>query len=96
MISQKSSGLKGKEGGVARNLTSQHLAGRFDNTNDKRVALFMMYNLRHQTIYLIVKNRYLLHQTRSFASFIKSHLSLAFAKVKRASRSEILEEYSAY
>jgi hypothetical protein len=45
MISQKSSGLKGKERGFVRNLTSQHLAGRFDNTNDKRVALFMMYTI---------------------------------------------------
>jgi hypothetical protein len=32
---------------AARNLTSQHLAGRLDNANDKRVAFFMMNNLRH-------------------------------------------------
>jgi hypothetical protein len=63
---------------VARNLTSQHLLGRLDNADDKRVAFFMMHNLRHQTRHLIVKNRYLLHQTTSFASFVYSHLRLAF------------------
>jgi hypothetical protein len=32
---------------VARNLTSQHLTGILDNADDKRVAFFMMHNLRH-------------------------------------------------
>jgi hypothetical protein len=63
---------------VARNLTLQHLASRLDNADDKRVALFMVDNLRHQNRYLIIKNGYPLHQTTSFASFVYSHLHLAF------------------
>jgi hypothetical protein len=61
-----------------KKLTSQHLTGGFDNAKDKRIAFLMMQNLCRQARHLIIKNRYLLRQIRSFASFIKCHLSLAF------------------
>jgi hypothetical protein len=73
---KNSSGTKREK--VERKLTSQHLTGGFDNAKEKRIAFLVMQNLCHQAGHLIIKNRYLLHQIRSFASFIKCHLSLAF------------------
>jgi hypothetical protein len=70
---------KGKRS-VERKLTSQHLAGRLDNAKDKRVAFLMMHNPRRQARHLIIKNRYLLCQTTSFASFAHSHPCLAFCQ----------------
>jgi hypothetical protein len=75
-VTKNSSEETGK-GGVERKLTSQHLAGRLDNAKNKRFALFIMNNLRHQTGDLFIKRRYLLHITTGFASFINSHLCLA-------------------
>jgi hypothetical protein len=65
---------------VERKLTSQHLVGRLDNAKDKRVAFLMMQNLCRQARHLIIKNRYLLCQTTSLASFAHSHLCLAFGQ----------------
>jgi hypothetical protein len=56
----------------------------------------MMQNLRRQARHLVIKNGYLLCQTISFASFAHSHFAWHLAKDKRASRSEILKEYSAH
>jgi hypothetical protein len=81
---------------VERKLTSQHLTGRLDNAKDKRFAFLMMQNLRRQARHLIIKNGYLLCQTASFASFATAIFAWRLAKVKRASRSEILKEYSAH
>jgi hypothetical protein len=72
---KNSSGQIGKEG-VERKLTSQHLTGRLDNAKNKRFALFIMNNLRHQAGDLFIKGRYLLHITTGFASFVNSHLCL--------------------
>jgi hypothetical protein len=79
---------------VERNLTSQHLAGRLNNAKDKRIAFLMMHNftVRLDTL-----------SSRIDICFVKPQALLALsiaicawrlAKVKRASRSEILEEYS--
>jgi hypothetical protein len=81
---------------VERNLTSQHLAGRLDNAKDKRIALLMMHNLRRQARHLIIKNRYLFCQTTSLLALSTAICAWRLAKVKRVSRSEILEEYSAH
>jgi hypothetical protein len=78
-ITKQQWGKKGKRE-VERNLTSQHLAGRLDNAKDKRIAFLMMHNLRRQARHLIIKNRYLFCQTTSFASFVHSHLRLAFGQ----------------
>jgi hypothetical protein len=43
-------------------------------------AFPMMHNPRRQARHLIIKNRYLLCQTTSFASFAHSHLCLAFGQ----------------
>jgi hypothetical protein len=74
-ITKNSSEETGK-GGVERKLTSQHLAGRLDNAKNKRLALFIMNNLRRQAGDLFLKRRYLLHITTGFASFVNSHLCL--------------------
>jgi hypothetical protein len=65
---------------VERKLTSQDLAGRLDNTKNKRLAFFIMDNLRRQTGNLFIKRRYLLQITTSFASFAHSHLCLTFSQ----------------
>jgi hypothetical protein len=62
---------------VERKLTAQYLAGRLDNTKNKRFAFFIMSNLRRQTGDPFIKRRYLLHITRGFASLVNSHLCLA-------------------
>jgi hypothetical protein len=67
---------QGKKG-AKRKLTSQHLAGRLDNAKNKRFALFIMKNLHRQVGDLFIKERYLLHITTGFASFVNSHLCLA-------------------
>jgi hypothetical protein len=67
-----------EKGKIAGKLTSQQLASRFDNTNEKRVALLQMYNFCGQTRHLILEYGYLLHKAAKFAGFINSHLRLAF------------------
>jgi hypothetical protein len=49
---------KRKQSQVKKKLTSQHLAGRLDNTKDKRVAFFMMHNPHHQARHFVIKNGY--------------------------------------
>jgi hypothetical protein len=82
-----SNGVKGKKRKVARNLTSQQLTGRFNYTNKKGVALFQMYNSSRQTRHLILEYGYLCQI---------AICAWRFAKDKRLSRSEILEEYSVH
>jgi hypothetical protein len=74
-VTKDSSERTGKRG-VERKLTSQHLAGRFDNAKNERFALFIMNNLRRQTGDLFIKGRYLLHIATGLASFFNSHLCL--------------------
>jgi hypothetical protein len=61
---------------VARNLTSQQLTDRFNNTNKKRVAFFKMHNLGRQTRHFILKFGYLFHKAARFAGLVDSHLCL--------------------
>jgi hypothetical protein len=79
-ITKNSSEARRKNNQVEKKLTSQHLAGRLDNAKDKRIAFFMMHNPRHQARHLVIKNGYSLRQTTSFASFVHSHLCLAFGQ----------------
>jgi hypothetical protein len=75
-VTKTSSAQTGK-GGIKRKLTSQHLAGRFDNAKNKRFALFTMNNLRHQAGDLFFKGRDFLHIATGLASLFYSHLCLA-------------------
>jgi hypothetical protein len=77
-------GVEKKKRKVAGKLTSQQLASRFDNTNEKGVALLQMYNSSRQTRYLILEYGYLLHKTVRFAGFIHSHLRLALRQRQAA------------
>jgi hypothetical protein len=69
---------------IAGKLTSQQLASRLDNTNEKGVALLQMYNFSCQTQHLILEYGYLLHKTARFAGFTHSHLRLAFRQSQTA------------
>jgi hypothetical protein len=69
---------KKKKGKIAGKLTSQQLASRLDNTNEKRVAFLQMNSFSGQTRHLILEYGYLLHKAARFAGFINSHLRLAF------------------
>jgi hypothetical protein len=71
--------MKGKgKRKASRNLTSQHLADRLDNTNEKGVAFLEMHNFGHQTRHLILKYGYLFHEITRFAGLVHSKLRLAF------------------
>jgi hypothetical protein len=71
--------MKGKRKRKAsRNLTSQHLSDRLDNTNEKGVAFFEMHDFGHQTQHLILKYGYLFHKAARFAGLVYSKLRLAF------------------
>jgi hypothetical protein len=63
---------------AARNLTSQHLTDRLDNTNKKGVAFFEMHDFGHQTRHLILKYGYLFHKAAKFAGLFHSKLRLTF------------------
>jgi hypothetical protein len=60
------------------NLTSQHLADRLDNTNEKGVAFFEMNDFGHQTRHLILKYGYLFHKAARSAGLVYGKLRLAF------------------
>jgi hypothetical protein len=63
---------------AARNLTSQHLADRLDNTNEKGVTFFEMHDFGHQTRHLILKYGYLFHKAARFAGLVHIKLHVAF------------------
>jgi hypothetical protein len=63
---------------AARNLISQHLAERLNNTNEKGVAFFEMHDFGHQTRHLILKNGYLFQKAARFAGLVHNKLRLAF------------------
>jgi hypothetical protein len=74
--------LQQKKRKIVEKLTSQQLASRLDNTNEKGVALLQMYNFCGQTRHLILEYGYLLHKAARFAGFINSHLRLAFRQIQ--------------
>jgi hypothetical protein len=60
-ISTHSSIVKIKRKRAARNLTSQHLTDRLNDTNKKGVAFFKMHDSGYQTRHFILKSGYLFH-----------------------------------
>jgi hypothetical protein len=72
-ILTNNSGVKGKKRKAARNLTSQHLTNRLNDTNKKGVAFFEMHDSGHQTRHLILKCGYLFHKAAIFASVVQSN-----------------------
>jgi hypothetical protein len=74
-------GVKRKKRKVARNLTSQHLTDRFNNTNKKGVAFFKMHNFGRQTRHLILEYGYRFHKAARFARLVHSNLCLVMALV---------------
>jgi hypothetical protein len=68
---------KRKKRKAARNLTSQHLTGRLNDTNKKGVAFFKMHDFGHQTRHLILKCGYLFHKAARLAGLVQSNLCLA-------------------
>jgi hypothetical protein len=74
-ISTHSSTIKIKKRAI-RNLTSQHLTDRLNDTNKKGVAFFKMHYSGHQTRHFILKGGYLFHQAARFASLVQSNLCL--------------------
>jgi hypothetical protein len=62
---------------MAKDITKQ----QWDKGNKKDKSKGILHrNLRRQARHLIIKNRYLLCQTTSFASFAHTHLCLAFGQ----------------
>jgi hypothetical protein len=74
----KSSSSQTEKEGVERKLTSQQLAGRFDNAKNERFTFFIMKNLRRQAGDLFFKGRDFLHIATGLASLFYSLLCLAF------------------
>jgi hypothetical protein len=68
---------RGKEG-VERKLTSQQLAGRFDNAKNERFQFFIVKNFRRQAGDLFFKGREFLQIATGLASLFYSLLCLAF------------------
>jgi hypothetical protein len=65
------SGVKEKK--ARRNLTSQHLTDRLNDTNKKGVAFFRMHDSGHQTRHFILKCGYLFYKAAIFASLVQSN-----------------------
>jgi hypothetical protein len=74
----KNSSTQTRKGGVKRKLTSQHLAGRLDNTKNEGFTLLVMNNPRHQTGSLFFQEGDFLHIATGLASLFYSHLCLTF------------------
>jgi hypothetical protein len=77
---KKNSNAKTGKGEVERELTSQHLAGRFDNAKNERFTFFIMNNPSHQTGDLFLKGRDFLHIATCLASLFNSHMCLIFGQ----------------
>jgi hypothetical protein len=75
-ILTNNSGVKGKGERSLRNLTSQHLTDRFNDTNKKGVAFFKVHDSGHQTRHFILKCGYLFHKAARFAGLVQSNLRL--------------------
>jgi hypothetical protein len=57
----KNSSTQTRKGGIEGKLTSQHLAGRLDNTKKEGFTLLAMNNPRHQIGSLFFQGGYFLH-----------------------------------